>query len=379
MNSILNERVELSDAVLGLVTAHAAGSDRSGHLDPRVVEALRVSGINRLLLPVELGGVAASPQTCVEIIERLAIADGSTAWAAAIGFGTNHFAGYLDRDGAADVFTDPDAPGAAMFAPLGRVVTGAEGRLRLTGRWPFVSNSEQAAWFGFGAQFDGEPAPRLVFAPRAAVTIHDDTWDVVGMRATGSHDVSLSDFSVDRRHTCAFADRPWPDGQLWRLPLFVVLGPCLAAVSLGIARAALDELTHQALAHRQQMRGQLFDDPIAMADLATADTRLRAARAGLLDALDACWTRAGAGDPVERDQQARTMLATQHSTDVAVDVAGTAHRLGGGAAAYRRSPLLRAVRDLETIRQHVIFSHGLRPHLARALVGTGDPYPPFVI
>jgi alkylation response protein AidB-like acyl-CoA dehydrogenase len=242
-----------------------------------------------------------------------------------------------------------------------------------------VSNSEQATWFGLGARFDGEPATRLVFAPRAAVTIHDGTWDVVGMRATGSHDVSLTDFRVDRRHTCSFAERPWPDGLLWRLPIFVVLGPCLGAVSLGIARAALDEIYRQALARRQQMRGTLLDDHIGMADLATADTSLRAARAGVLDALHDCRRHAEEGEPVDRALQARTMLAVQHCTDVAVAVAAIAHRLGGGEAAYRRSPLLRTVRDVETIRQHVIFSPSLRGHLGRALAGTDEPFPPFVL
>jgi hypothetical protein len=63
---------------------------------------------------------------------------------------------------------------------------------------------------------------------------------------------------------------------------------------------------------------------------------------------------------------------------VAVEVCGTVHRLGGGAAAYRTSPLLRALRDVETARQHMMFSHGRRPHLARTLAGTNEPHPPFV-
>jgi indole-3-acetate monooxygenase len=379
MTITLSQSIELTPAVLQLVAERAASSDRSGHLDPDVVDSLRATGINRLLVPVELGGLAASVRTCVEVVERLAVADGSTAWATAIGFGTNYFAGYLDRDGAAEVFADPDASNAAMFSPIGHVVATADRNLLVSGRWPFTSNSEQASWFGLGSRFENEPATRLVFAPRAAVTIHDTSWDVVGMRATSSHDVSLTDFPVDRRHTCSFADRPWPEGTLWHLPLFVVLGPCLAAVSLGIARSALDEINRQALTRRQQMRGTLLDDHVAMGDLGSADAALRAARAGLLDALDECWDRAHAGEAIDRVLQARCFLAVQHCTDVAVEVSATAHRLGGGAAAYRDSPLLRAIRDLQTIRQHMMFGHGLRPQLARALAGTDEPYPPFII
>jgi indole-3-acetate monooxygenase len=372
------DELRLTDDVLVLVAERAAASDVSGHLDAEVVGALAATGINRLLLPVELGGLSVSPRVTVEVVERIAAADGSTAWAAAIGFGTSIFAGYLDRGGAAEVFADPDQSNAATFAPKGSVTRHGDGTLRLTGRWPFTSNCEQAAWMGLAAVFPDESAPRLVFAPRAAVTIHP-TWDVAGLRATASNDTSLTDFAVDRRHTCSFSERPWADGALWRLPLFVTLTPPLAAVGLGIARGALDEVNRRAMARVAQMRGSLLDDPIGMGDLAGADARLRGARAGLLEALDSCWSQAAAGDPVDRALQARAFLASQHCLDVAVEVTGTCHRLGGGDAAYRSSPLSRAVRDVETARQHMLFGHGLRSHLARTLAGGDEALPPFVV
>jgi len=378
MGTTFVDELELTSKVVTLVADRATASDRSGHLDPDVVTALRATGNTRLLLPVELGGLAAPPRRCVELIERIAMADGSTAWAAAIGFGTNLFAGYVDRDGAEEVFADPDQSNAAMFAPTAAVTPAADGSLRLTGRWPFTSNCEQAAWLGLAAVFPDEPAPRLVFAPRDAVTIHP-TWDVTGLRATASNDTSLTDFAVDRRHTCSFGDRPWADGPLWRLPLFVALAPPLAAVGLGVARGALDAINGHALARAAQTRGSLLDDHLGMGDLGAADALLRGARAGLLDALDTCWTRAEAGDPIDRRLQAQAFLASQHCLDVAVEVAGTCHRLGGGAAAYRSSPLLRAVRDLETARQHAMFNRGLRPHLARVIAGSDEAHPPFVV
>ena len=378
MSTTLTADVELSDDVLALVADRAAASDSSGHLDPEVIDALAASGINRLLRPVELGGFAATPRRSIEIVERIAAADGSTAWAAAIGFGTVLFAGYMPRDGAAEVFAEPDRSSAAMFAPMGAVSVDGDGREQLTGRWPFTSNCEQAAWIGVGAVFPGEPIPRLVFAPRSAVTIHP-TWDVAGLRATASHDTSLTDFPVDRHHTTSFADAPWADGPLWRLPLFIALAPPLAAVALGIARGALDEINRQAITRRSQMRGALLDDHVGMGDLGAADALLRGARAALLEVHDECWALAEQGRPIDRAVQAQAFLAAQHCADVSVEVAGTAHRLGGGAAAYRGSPLMRALRDAETVRQHAMFNRGLRSHLGRTIAGTDEAHPPFVI
>jgi len=276
------------------------------------------------------------------------------------------------------VFADPDQSNAAMFAALAEVTETDDRTFRLSGRWPFTSNCEQAAWIGLGASFPGEAAPRLVFVPRSEVTIHP-TWDVAGLRATASNDVSVTNLVIHEHHTCSFAQRPWPEGPLWRLPLFVVLSPALAAVSLGVARGALDEVNRQALRRRAQMRGSLLDDPVGIADLAQADAHLRGARAGLLATTDECWAQAEAGQPIDRALQARAFLAAQHSSDVAVEVCATAHRLGGGAAAFRTSPLLRALRDVETARQHMMFSRGMRAHLGRVLAGTDEVFPPFVV
>jgi hypothetical protein len=60
---------------------------------------------------------------------------------------------------------------------------------------------------------------------------------------------------VDADHTCTFLDRPWPDGSLWRMPLFSVILPMLAAVPLGIARGALDEIIRQAREGRLRRTG----------------------------------------------------------------------------------------------------------------------------
>jgi indole-3-acetate monooxygenase len=372
------------DAALELVRARADASERAGRVDADVLQALRDAGINRLLLPTAFGGHESSPRTCVEVIEQIAEADGSIGWAAAIGLGSNLFAGYVPASGAAEIFADPDATNAGMFAPLGQVSADLDGTLRLTGSWPFTSNCLHASWIGVGAFFptpDGsepEPIPRLVFLPATSVTI-EQTWDVNGMRATGSHHVVVDAQVVERTHSCIFGEPAWADGPLWRLPLFTALAPCLAAVFLGIARGALDELAHQTRERKGRMRPALVDEPLDVADLARADIELRAARAGLLDLLDHTWSLAVAGDPVDRILQARTLLAVHHVVEVSVEVTSTVHRLGGGHAAYNDSPLLRALRDVHTARQHMLFARGMVARLGPSAAGIDTFIPPFVV
>ena len=371
-------------AVLPLVRDAADEAERTRRLPDAVVAALRQTGINRLVIPSALGGLQAPVLDMMDVVERIAAVDGSTAWCAVIGFGSNVFAAHMPEAGARTVFADPDQPNATMFAPIGTVDT-VDGDLRLTGRWPFASNCLHGRWIGLGATMPGdrgangaEPFPRVVFVPLSDLAI-EETWDSVGLRGTGSHHVRADGIAFEPARTCAFTDRPWPEGTLWRLPLYTVLFPLLAAVPLGIARGALDELARQAREGRTARRGQLAEDPISMGELAVADLHLRGARAALREAIAEARGRAERGEWVDRRLQAAIGLACLQACDASVEVTSAAHLLGGGAAAYAGNRLLRALCDVEAARQHLLFAHKHRAELAKALVGLDVFYPPYIV
>jgi alkylation response protein AidB-like acyl-CoA dehydrogenase len=77
--------------------------------------------------------------------------------------------------------------------------------------------------------------------------------------------------------------------------------------------------------------------------------------------------------------QAQVMLAMNYGCQVAVDVTSTAHRLGGGSAAYADSSLLRRLRDVQTARQHIMFGRSHRPMFAKTLAGEDTFAPPFIV
>jgi alkylation response protein AidB-like acyl-CoA dehydrogenase len=288
----------------------------------------------------------------------------------------------MSEAAARDAFADPDQGNASMFAPLGMLVVGDDGAM-LSGRWSFASNCLHSSFVGVGAFVQGpdgnvEPVPRLVFVPTDELTI-ENTWDSFGLRGTGSHHVSTDGVTVDLGRSCAFTDQPWAEGTLWRLPLFNVLVPLLVAVPLGIARGALDEIARQVREPRAALRGRLQDDPVSIAEFAVADASLRAARAAVLEAVTEAEAVAARGESVSRVLQARVILSCSHACDVAVETTGVAHRLGGGAAAYADSPLLRALRDVETARQHIAFSHQHRVVVGQALAGLDVVAPPFIV
>lgn len=355
--------------------------DRDRRLADEVVEAIRNSGLNRMAVPAELGGSESSPAEMAAIIETIASVDGSAGWCAAVGSGTNVFAGYVPRHAAEEIWHDPDASNASMFGPFGRAEARPGRGLTLAGRWPFVSNCLHASAIGLGAFVDGgpgaSPVPRLFFVSADQATVHD-TWDVVGLRGTGSHDVSLDDQPVDLDRSCTLTDRPWAAGTLWRIPLFTVITPPLAAVAVGIAAGSVSELRRLVQEQQHSPRGMLVDDPVAMADVAAGQGALSAARAGLYQAMEETWAVAEAGDVPSVELRARAWNAAQHAVDVAVDVTSTVHRLAGSSAVYRGHRLQRALADVTAARQHILFSHHFRPAIGKALAGVPVNIPPFL-
>jgi indole-3-acetate monooxygenase len=368
------------DELEKIVVQQTGEIDRDRRLPDDVVAAVRGTGLNRMAIPTELGGGARPPADTAGITERIATANGSAGWCAAVGAGSNLFAGYVPRTTAEEIWRDVDAANASMFGPFGQVEARGDD-LVLDGRWPFVSNCLHSTWIGLGALGGdggtGGPGPRLFFVPAEHVTVHD-TWDVNGMRGTGSHDVSVAAERVDLQHSCTFADPPWATGPLWRIPLFNVLAPPLAAVLLGIAGGALTMVGEIVLQGQGSARGSLVDDDVALADLAAAHARLDGARAALYTSMEELWTLACDGAQLTLRARARSLLSVQHAADVAGDVTATAHRLAGSAAAYRTHPLATAVADVTTGRQHILFSNHIRPALARALAGCDVAAPPFL-
>jgi alkylation response protein AidB-like acyl-CoA dehydrogenase len=78
------------------------------------------------------------------------------------------------------------------------------GGYRVTGRVPFISTCQNATWYTANARIgEGEQLPQgtappalvRVFLPMEACEIID-TWHVLGMRGTGSHDVAVTDVFV---------------------------------------------------------------------------------------------------------------------------------------------------------------------------------------
>jgi alkylation response protein AidB-like acyl-CoA dehydrogenase len=292
---------------------------------------------------------------------------------------TSGFAGgYMPDDGAREVFTDPNQPTSLIAEPAGAAVR-IDGGVEVRGRWRFASGINHATWVVLGCVVmkDDQPSmtshgPEIVhiFIPASELQIHD-TWHASGLRGTGSHDVSCEAvFVPDQRLVSLFQPSGHRPEPLYQMPVLTLVAPPIAAVALGIARAALDELSDLAPSKTPAMSDvPLTDKPAAQVEVARSEGALGAARSFLYDTLDDVWqTVVNGGQPTMR-QRSLCRIAANQATEVASRVTHTASTLAGGTSVYSASALQRHARDADVITHHMIASPHVWEDAGRALLG----------
>ena len=217
---------------------------------------------------------------------------------------------------------------------------------------------------------NGMPDVRLVLAPAQTFTIHD-TWRVVGLRGTGSHDIELDAVHVPSELSASvFTDPPVQTGPLYAFPLFGLLALAIASVCLGIGRGALGDLV--AIAGGKVPAGgrrTLAERATVQADVARAEAALRAAGALLEESIGEAWERAVRSGSVDDRCRAGLRLAATHAAAAGLQATETAYRLGGGGAIYDSSPLQRRLRDVNAATQHMLVAPATWELTGRQLLG----------
>ncbi|MGC2971221.1 acyl-CoA dehydrogenase family protein [Paraburkholderia aspalathi] len=354
-------RLPLADVIVE-IAARREEFDRLSHVPRDVIAKLKRAGVYRAATPKRFGGDALAPTAFLDMIERIAVADGSAAWVASFG-SANVYLAALPLATQAQIYADgPDQVFAGGLFPV-QAAQPADGGWRVNGTWKFASGCKGADWLGVGIGAAGPSAgvpgkPRTaVFRPHQVEIV--ENWDVVGMQGTGSHDLRVTDQFVTNDWTFVRGGEPCVDEPLYRYPTIAYAAQVLAVVNLGLARAALD-VANQMAGGRKTTTGapQLADRAYYRIELAKAEAQLRSARAFFYDTTDDVWQSILAGNPVTPEQTSLLRLAATQIAREGADVVQRAYRLGGTMAIYRSHPLQRLVRDAMVVTQHAFLGEG---------------------
>lgn len=378
----LAKDAESSSISLEALTAQLRGRraefEAGKRIPQDVVDKFRRLGVYRALVSPRFGGDGKSPAEFCRLIEVLSAADGSAGWVASFGASATYLAA-LPLETLQAIYADgPDVVFAGGLFPPQPALRTPEG-LRVSGRWQFASGSPGADLIGVGVMIKDDDTgglPRMAVMPAAKVRI-EENWDVIGMQGTGSHDLVVEDAVVPESWTFVRGGAATLDEPVSRYPAMGLAAQVLAAVGLGVARAAIDELTGK-LGGKVSIvgGGKLIDRPQVQIEVARAEAQLHAARSWFYETTEEVWSAACAGKPVTPALGARLRLAAIHAARTGSDVAQSMFRLAGTSAIYNAHPLSRHVRDAMVVAQHAFLSEGHYQAAGRILTG-GEPQPGF--
>lgn len=361
--------------------------EQARRLPRDLVDQLIESKVFRLALPRAVGGEELDPVDQARLIETISSADGSTGWCVMIALGNGVFGGCMPEVGAKEVFADPTLPTGAALAPSGNA-TCVEGGFIVSGHWRFASGIDHVDWVLGGCVVMDNGAPRTTpsglpelvhaFMPVADVDVHD-TWFVSGLKGTGSKDYSSNDVFVPTERIVAVFDRtqhrPEP---LYQLPIIALFAPQVAAVGLGIARTALDELAALATEKTPTFStARMAAKPITQIEIARAEAKLGGARCLLYESLDDLWQTVLADREPTKRQLAMCRIAAINASETSAELTRSMSVLAGGTSIYSSSSLQRHARDAEAITHHVTQSPQVWEECGRVLFGLDPLFPIF--
>lgn len=362
------------EPVTAAARAHAAAVDADGRFPAEAVVALRESGLLGLTVAPEAGGLGGSPRDFLDAVSTLAAACGSTAMvylmhvSAVMPVAAAPPAGQPDllRELAAGVKLGSLAlsePGSRshFWAPVSRQVV-RDGTVSLRTRKSWVTAADHADVIVCSALTSaGGPADSDLFAvPRSVPGLcPDGDWRGMGLRGNNSRPLLL-DITIPADWRLGAA------GGGWRLMMDVVL-PWFnlgnAAVSLGLAAAAVDAAVAHCAGARFEHRGE------TLADLATIRAQLAKMHIRLgvtttyLQAVAASLEQPDAATPL------RVLASKAWANDAALEITELAMRVCGGAAFSQHLAVDRFFRDARAGHVMAPTADALYDFYGRAITG----------
>ena len=330
--------------------ARAAEHDRQNAFVQENYAALREHGFFKMIIPADLGGGGASYQQTSEVIRTLGRYCGSTALAFAMHTHPvavnviKHRKGDEQATAALRRIAENDliiaGTGANDWLASSGEMTQVEGGYRVNAHKHFVSGSPGAQVFVTSANLEGGDGTEVLhFAiPFSSEGIEQQqNWDTLGMRATGSNDVTLDQVFVPE--AAIVARRPAGEWHpMWNAIIPTAM-PLIMCAYLGLTDAAVAEARKAAARRPHELApafGELLNQRTA-AELATEDMVRRNA--------DLDFTPSNENSSAILTRKTLAASAALRAVELAAEIVG-------GAGFFKGHPIERIQRDVRACHFH---------------------------
>jgi 3-hydroxy-9,10-secoandrosta-1,3,5(10)-triene-9,17-dione monooxygenase len=366
-----DEAMQRAQAIVPILRERAPKSEDARTLIRENEQLLHQSGLFRFHQPKAFGGMELDFVAVVDIPAELARGCPSTAWSVGNVACHHWILGYYEPETQHEVWdANPDALIASSIALAAGRGRKADGGFIVNGRWPFSSAVDNSDWNMLAVSVyddDGKTAIdwRLCLVPKSDYEIID-TWYAMGMAATGSKDVAVSELFVPERRALPLVrcrgGREHPGtalnaGPLFRIPIVAASSHPLAPAALGAAEGAY-ELFLQTMAKRAgtYTGARVADFQAVQVKVARARCLIDSARDLLRRSAIAFQSAAERDETPDLETKLRFRAHSAFAVSQAREAVETLWSCYGAQGLYTRDPLQRYLRDVLAINQHFSFN-----------------------
>jgi 3-hydroxy-9,10-secoandrosta-1,3,5(10)-triene-9,17-dione monooxygenase len=357
----------------GLVPAlreRAARSEAERTLAADTLRDLHERGLLRILQPKRWGGMELDFVAYVDIACEIARGCASTSWNVANLLMHHWMIAMYDERAQEEVWgANPEALIAAAIAyPQGQGRR-VHGGFVISGRWNFSSSVDVADWNLLAVTVrDGERVVdhRMCLLDNSQYDVVDD-WQVLGMRATASMTVVVSDVFVpeykalctyDIRGANTFPGAGMNENSLYRIPLSAMGAHGIGGTAAGNAQAALEHTISLVKERSTNYTGaRMRDFQLVQLRVSSAGAKIDTALALLRN------------DCVEAQEFARRQVVPDvgtklrfkrnlaYASQLCLEAVDSLHTLAGANGIYEKYPLERIFRDAHALSGHVMLNN----------------------
>jgi 3-hydroxy-9,10-secoandrosta-1,3,5(10)-triene-9,17-dione monooxygenase len=351
-------------------------------------QLLHESGLFRFHQPKAFGGMELPFVAVVDIPAELARGCPSTAWNVGNVACHHWILGYYEPETQREVWdANPDALIASSIALAAGRARKAQGGFIVNGRWPFSSAVDNCDWnmLAVTVHDDDGKTPidwRLCLVPKSDYEIID-TWYAMGMAATGSKDIAVSELFVPERRALPLlrcrggSEHPGAalnPGALYRIPIVAASSHPLAPAALGAAEGAY-ELFLETMAKRAgtYTGARVADFQAVQIKVARARCLIDSARDFLRQSAIGLQAAAQRDEAPDLETKLRFRAHSAFAVNQSREAVETLWSCYGAQGLYVRDPLQRHLRDVLAINQHFSFNFDIAG-AAYGLLALGGRY-----
>jgi len=347
------------------IKALFAISEEMGALHPEILEIAYQKQWFKLFVPEVYGGAGMKLPEILRLEEELAELDGSLGWTVTLCAGAGWFAGFLDKQLAKEIFSDPKICFAGSGAVGGTAVETNDGYI-IDGFWKYASGALHATIFTANCIIktssgedllddEGKPLVKSFILFKDEVEIISG-WSYFGLVATGSHAFKVERLLVPSNRTFVINDTIKIESEGFDYPFLQLAETTLAVNSLGMAIHFI-ALVEAQFKSRSGI-GRYSETQIAFfnVELERWKKEVEHRRTAFYKAFDASWAELQSLKYISEETRMAVSKNSRILAHRCREAADALFPYCGLAAAQSETEVNRVWRDLHTASQHALLT-----------------------